>query len=304
MVSKTSAPWRRFIPRLAAVGGLTAALSGCFSAPYTRGTVYELFPVAPRPTDASYRVGSSRVHFVEENGGPGRIVFIHGSPGDWQGWAPLMRNPQLRSQAAMLAPDRPGWGRSDYGHVVPGLEAQAELLRPLLGEGTRRTLLVAHSYGGAVALRMALDHPQAVSGLLLVAPALSPELERPSWYERLAGMFPARLLLPERLTLSLKELANLPQDLGRLRRLLPGLQVPVVVIQGEDDGQVDPRTADFAERELPPRFTKVIRVSGQGHWILWTDQALIVSEILSMLRTMATDFPASGPDSAYHAISF
>ncbi len=304
MVYKTSASWRRFIPRLAALGGLAASLSGCFTAPYAKGTVCELFPEAPRPTDASYLVGSSRVHFVEESGGPGRIVFIHGSPGDWQGWAPLMRDPRLRAQAAMLAPDRPGWGRSDYGHVVPGLEAQADLLRPLLGEGPRRTLLVGHSFGGAVALRMALDHPQAVSGLLLIAPTLSPELERPSWYERLAGMFPARLLLPERLSLSLKELANLPQDLGRLRRLLPDLQVPVVVIQGEDDGQVDPRTADFAARELPARFTTVIRVPGQGHWILWADRALIVREILSMLRTMTADSPASRVDLVHHPVSF
>ena len=48
-------------------------------------------------------------------------------------------------------------------------------------------LVVAHSLGAGVALRLALDHPQLVSGLVLIAPACNPYPWKPAWWARLAA---------------------------------------------------------------------------------------------------------------------
>jgi pimeloyl-ACP methyl ester carboxylesterase len=273
----SSKAWRRLIPPLA---GMAAALYGCMGPPYAKGTVYQLFPEAPRPQDRTYLADGRRIHYVEQAGGPQRILFIHGTPGDWQGWAPFLRDKRLQARATLLAVDRPGWGESGYGQIVPGLEAQARLLQPLLDAGAR-TLLVAHSFGGAVAARLAMDHPAQVSGLLLIAPTLSPELERPRWYDRLARLVPA--LLPQRLALSYRELKPLPADLRQMQPRWASLHMPITVIQGDDDQQVDPRTADYARRMLPAGLTRVVTVPGEGHWILWTRPEDIAGAILSML---------------------
>lgn len=67
--------------------------------------------------------------------------------------------------------DRPGFGHSGRprGRVWTA-KAQAELLRAALKElGIGRPLVVGHSWGTLVALALALEHPDEVSGLVLTS---------------------------------------------------------------------------------------------------------------------------------------
>jgi pimeloyl-ACP methyl ester carboxylesterase len=130
---------------------------------------------------------------------------------------------------------------------------------------------------------MAMDYPRQVSGLVLIAPTLSPDLEKPRWYERIADCGPVRALLPTRLRLARAELAPLPTQLHTMQERWGDLKVPVTVIQGGSDGQVDPRTADYAEQQLPEKAARILRVEGQGHRILWNNPKLVVDAILSTL---------------------
>ena len=52
-----------------------------------------------------------------------------------------------------------------------GLSEQARIVVRLIERlGLERPLLVGHSLGGMVALAVAIEHPQAISGLALLAP--------------------------------------------------------------------------------------------------------------------------------------
>lgn len=276
----------------AALVCLAVVATGC-AAPYPEGTVSQLLPDPPPPQERSYSADGRQIHYVEVDAGPARVLLIHGSPGSWQGWAPLMREPRLRERASLLAPDRPGWGQSGYGQMLPDLADQSRLLAPLLDAPGQRTLLVAHSYGAAVALRLALDRPQQVSGLVLVAPTLSPELERPSWYDHLARVPPFRWLLPKRLRLSYVELRPLPAELRAMRAQWASLTVPVEVVQGDEDSQVDPRTADFAEQVFTPQQLRVMRVPGAGHDVPWQQPRLIADTVVATLRRADHAQPAA-----------
>ena len=257
-------------------------LVACSGSPYAKGTLRELFPDGPRPERRDYLVDDRRIHYVEQKGGPARIVFIHGSPGDWQGWASYLAKRKLQDRATMLAVDRPGWGRSEDAGLVVDLAEQAKLLEPLLKGSSTATILVAHSYGGAVASEIALDFPSEVSGLVLVAPTLSARLEAPRWYERLEAAIPG-FLLPDKLSRSREELAVLPQELQKLRSRWADLHIPVTVIQGEDDLQVDPETIEFAQRVLSPDGATFVRVKDQGHWILWEEPNLVAKAVAALL---------------------
>jgi len=51
------------------------------------------------------------------------------------------------------------------------LELQAKVAVGVIEQlGLKKPIVVAHSYGGAVALRLALDRPDLVGGLVLIAP--------------------------------------------------------------------------------------------------------------------------------------
>jgi pimeloyl-ACP methyl ester carboxylesterase len=68
--------------------------------------------------------------------------------------------------------DRPGSGYSRRapgatGRITEQASIVAEFIRKL---GLQRPLLVGHSLGGAIALGVALDHPEVMKGLALVAP--------------------------------------------------------------------------------------------------------------------------------------
>jgi pimeloyl-ACP methyl ester carboxylesterase len=57
------------------------------------------------------------------------------------------------------------------------------MINEMLGQlGVERAIIVAHSFAGAVATALALDHPDRVAGLVLIAPVLNPWSTGIAWY--------------------------------------------------------------------------------------------------------------------------
>jgi len=264
-------------------------LGACSGPPIPHGSMAQLFPNGPQPVEKSYTVDGHHIHYFEVDGAPtARILFIHGTPGDWHSWAGFMADPRLQARATMIAVDRAGFGDSDPGQVVPGMEQQSRLLEPLLRGSGAPTLVVGHSLGGPIAGRMAMDFPDEVRAALLIAPSIDPATEQPRWYNRLMEMRLVQWIAPEEFMWSNREIMPLDAD---LRAMTPGwkhLAMPITMIQGEKDKLVDPKTADFAEQALP-QGAKVMRVPDEGHFVLWEKPQLVVDALLDLLDRTASD---------------
>lgn len=128
--------------------------------------------VDPTPTVGLAHLGDGRsVYFLEAGPKSDRpIVFIHGLGGALSSWQLVMGG--LADRHRMTSVDLPGHGNSsktppdsaDYS--VAGL---ANDIATALGVGKRKpSVIVGHSLGGAVALKLALDHPELVAGLVLI----------------------------------------------------------------------------------------------------------------------------------------
>lgn len=285
---------------LAAGVGLSL-LFGCSGPPYPSGSVEELFPPGARPATvpADRVAGTPGFASMSADRGP-PLVFVHGSPGEWQGYARYLDHPRLAEYGPRIAVDRPGFGSSTALGVTPSLAEQARIIAPLLGEG-EPAIVVGHSLGGAVALQLAVDYPERVRGVLLIAASVAPDLESPRWYNELASWRAVQWVLPGMLVDSNRELYGLKGELQRLAERLDRLSAPVYVVQGLDDSLVDPRTADWLETviESPPH--RIIRVQDQGHFVIWerTDDmvdlllALIEATASPDLRVMADTTPGS-----------
>jgi pimeloyl-ACP methyl ester carboxylesterase len=109
------------------------------------------------------------LHYRRAGSGP-PLVLLHGASGNLRDWS-FAEFAGLTQDFDVIAFDRPGHGLS--GWPSPGgetLRGQARLMRTALERmGIARALVAGHSYGGAVALGWALDMPDSVAGLLLIA---------------------------------------------------------------------------------------------------------------------------------------
>ncbi len=116
-------------------------------------------------------VDGARLHFVIK--GEGRpVVLIHGNPGSAQDWTRVFG--PLAALHRVIAFDRPGHGSSERPkHIDATVEVQARLLHDALKQlHVERPIVVGHSWGGALALVYAINYPQEVAGVVLVAPAV------------------------------------------------------------------------------------------------------------------------------------
>jgi pimeloyl-ACP methyl ester carboxylesterase len=123
-------------------------------------------------------VDGVRIHYLER--GKGRpVVLLHGNvvtaeDFELSGLLDLAAERQFH----VVAFDRPGSGYSDRPRGAMWTPArQADLLRQAFaGLGIERPIVVGHSWGTLVALALALDHPHAVSGLVLLSGYYHPTL--------------------------------------------------------------------------------------------------------------------------------
>lgn len=131
----------------------------------------------------------ARIHLREE--GPQdapKVLLIHGASANLlELWGPLA--PQLTQNHRVIAFDRPGLGHSTRPkRDAETLAAQARIAAQALeAAGGGPATIVGHSLGAAVSLRIALDYPHLVSGLVLVAPASHPYPHENAWWAKLSA---------------------------------------------------------------------------------------------------------------------
>lgn len=94
------------------------------------------------------------------------LLVIHGAGGSRLSWP---RSIRFIEGWRVLTVDLPGHGRSEGAGRSSAAEYAADLLALLEALRLERVIAVGHSLGGAIALQMALDKPEAVAGLVLIA---------------------------------------------------------------------------------------------------------------------------------------
>lgn len=200
-------------------------------------------------------------------GGP-RVIFIHGTPGDATGWADFLVHPPPGFD--VIAVDRPGFGQSGPDEAVPSLLAQAAAIAPLLEtRDGKRPIIVGHSLGGPIAVRIALANPGRVGGLVIVGGALDPAQEKIHWAQPIGASWVGRLVLPRALRNANTELMALKPQLVAMQADLGRIGCPVAIVHGARDDLVPYANVSFMSAQLTGARLAVDRLADANHFIPW-----------------------------------
>jgi pimeloyl-ACP methyl ester carboxylesterase len=114
------------------------------------------------------------------------VVMIHGASSNLE----TMRQPlgeMLAGNHRVILIDRPGHGWSPRAHLEDSTPAiQGRMIDEALEKlGVGPAIFVVHSWSGALGARMALDYPERVAGLVMLAPVAYPWPGGVGWYNKL-----------------------------------------------------------------------------------------------------------------------
>jgi pimeloyl-ACP methyl ester carboxylesterase len=241
------------------------------------------------------------------------LVFLHGSGESAHAWDRVI---PLLSGFSCVALDLPGHGAQAArpGPAQMSVADYADAVRTTLArDGLDGVCLVGHSLGGAIALRLALEHPALVRRLALVGtgarlrvlPALldaakqapADAMERlvmtgfaPS-HEREAYAYATRLA-PTAPGVLYRDLAacdafDMIAELGRIAQ-------PTLILVGAEDRMTPPKYARFLAEHLEQ--ATLVTVPGVGHYLPAEASAALADAILQWLAAAgspAAETPAS-----------
>lgn len=115
-------------------------------------------------------ISTGQLHYIDRGTGP-VVLMIHGL-GAQAGNFDYALIDKLADRYRCIAIDRPGMGWSDRPDEAPANpRAQAGYVAEVIDAlGLEKPLIVGHSLGGAIGVCLAMDHPEKIRGLALLAP--------------------------------------------------------------------------------------------------------------------------------------
>lgn len=221
--------------------------------------------------------------FGSRLGAPGaaRVLALHGWGRDRRDFLPAFGG---RSEIGTVAVDLPGFGSTPSPPEPWGSEAYAAALHPVLESLQSPVVVVGHSFGGRVALRLARQLPDLVGALVLAGAPLAPtgasRSKPPRRYRLLRQARRLGLVSEARLEQARRRhgSADYRAAEGVMRSVLVGvlaedyrddlraLRCPVVLLWGAEDHEVPVPVAE-AIAGLVPGGADLTVLAGVGHLV-------------------------------------
>lgn len=213
------------------------------------------------------------------------IVFIHGAPGSLSDYLSYFKNQKLISKANIISVDRLGYGYSGFGQSEISIKIQADAIHSIIEqECPSAPLIVGHSYGGPIAISMAMNKPDSYSGLILLAPALDPENEKEISLAKIPSIKPISWLVPPALRVAADEKLTHVEELEKLINSYDLIKIPVCHIHGTVDSLVPYENLPFLRKKLDASILEAITLENVDHFLPWSHHDLIVDKILQMTQ--------------------
>ena len=241
-----------------------------------------------QPTDA----GPVRVSYRDDGPRSAPVILaLQGSPGTGDDFGSL--RPLLKEHFRIIGPDLPGFGQSSKDIPDVSVRAHAGYCLALLDQlGIEEFHALGFSMGGGVALELIDRTPERVESLTLLAAIGVIELELLGNHTlnhgihglQLGALRVLRWVVPhfgalDRFPLGVPYARNFyDTDQRRLRPILETVEVPTLIVHGEDDFLV-PVAAAHEHVRIVPQAELVLLESPASHFIPWTDPGTVADAL-------------------------
>jgi pimeloyl-ACP methyl ester carboxylesterase len=217
-----------------------------------------------------------------------KLIFLHGSPSSLSAWRTIYTDTNYLKHFQMVAIDRPGYGFSDFGSVETDLQQQVSTIQVIVDSMTRhqKAILFGSSYGGAVAVQLAMNLPDRISQLVLLSAALKPGSETTYWVSYPMTIPIVKYLFPPTFVMSSEEKLAHQQQLETLVHW-EKIRANVLLIHGDKDGLVYFENALFAKQKMiNAKSSTLITMKGKGHSVIFSQpnyvKAILARYLLGM----------------------
>jgi pimeloyl-ACP methyl ester carboxylesterase len=209
------------------------------------------------------------------------LIFLHGWRSEGAVWKNIAQN--LKSDGiAIYALDLPGFGSSAIPKEALTIEDYADVVIKFIEKlKLKNIILVGHSFGGRIAIKLSAMHPELIDKLVLVDSAglilkknknaflkfLSLPIKpffKPRFMQGLRRKIYRKMGSEDYLaTPYLKEtyLKTVKED---LRKHFPNIIVPTLIIWGKEDQETPLRYAEIMNNEI--KNSKKVILDGAGHF--------------------------------------
>ncbi len=213
------------------------------------------------------------------------IFFIHGAPGSSADFFKYLQDSVLNQKANLISVDRLGYGFSNFGQAETSLTEQANSIVNILTKNQLdKVILVGWSYGGTIAAKMVMLHPEMIKHVVLIAPAISPKDEKYFALGKLAQWKLTRWMVPKVFKVAEDEKRSHVQELTLMLPNWGHLTTPITYYHGDNDGIVPYANALFIKSQIPPNQLNLITIKDGSHFIAFKNYELIKAELLRILN--------------------
>lgn len=213
------------------------------------------------------------------------LVLVHGAGGDHLSWPAEIRR---LTDARVFTIDLPGHGKSKGPGRQSVADYAADVVRFMNASDLSRVVLVGHALGGAIALALAIDHPQRVAGIGLIScgarlPVASAVLENacnPATFILAIQALQLMMHIPQTATHVQEQAFRryssirptlfhgdlLASDQFDVSTRLGDIHEPALVVCGTDDQLAPRRFSENLARGIPRAALQTI--DGAGHLVM------------------------------------
>jgi pimeloyl-ACP methyl ester carboxylesterase len=259
------------------------------------------------PDSQFIEINGVDIHYKEAGSGDRTFILLHPFGGSTYSWREVMD--EFSQYGRVIAYDRPAFGLTErpmpeeWESNPYGMKANVEILREILDSfGVEKAILVGNSAGGGLAVAFALEYPERIDELILVAPGVGggrgpqfPAWALPAmWTPQMRHLSPFMMRdyhesLPRTVERGWFDQTKLTEDIRErhlqvlqiqnwdrafyelnfapaypeLRPLLPQLTMPVLIVAGQEDRLIRSWYFEAISTEIPEATLNFI--PGCGH---------------------------------------
>lgn len=257
----------------------------------------------------------TRLHYIDVGQGPA-VVLVHGNP--LSSFSFRHQIAALSARFRVIAPDLPGFGKSQAITEGPVFQQHARTLRALLDHldlGTIR--LLGHDWGGPIGLGAMADQLDRVRQLVLVNTTLRSNFKPPLYWKQFTASRVGELLLVKlnvfgwglplmmraarspqirrhymrhlktnasrRTVLALERLEGFEALVQEIESSLPAASMPVLILWGHPDQYFGRHELERLKETFPR--ADIVEIPGGGHFPMDDAPQIVTEELLRFLSS-------------------